>query len=156
MNIINGSVMAGNINVGIVVSRFNEFINKNLLYGAIDVFKRIGKVLDNNITVVWVPGAYELPLTVKILVKSKKYDVLIALATIIKGKTEHFKYIANECSSQLINIGIRYTFPVLFGVLITKNIEQAVERSGVKLGNKGAEVAMASLEMVNLIKSIKN
>lgn len=155
MSIINSFIDIQNIQVGIVVSRFNEFINKNLLYGAIDTFKRIGGISEKNINTIWVPGACELPLTIKILIKSKKYDVLVALASVIKGKTEHFKYVSNECISKLIYIGIKYTFPVLLGILTTKNTEQAIERAGVKFGNKGSEAALASLEMINLIKTIK-
>lgn len=154
MNIISSIFDKENIRVGIIVSRFNEFINKNLLYGAVDTFKRIGKISDKNITVFWVPGACELPLIVKILIKSKKYDVLVAIASVIEGETEHFRYISSECISQLINIGIKYTFPISLGILTTKNTNQAIERAGVKFGNKGSEAALVALEMINLINTI--
>lgn len=156
MNIIEGSVSAKEAKIGIVVARFNYFINKNLLKGSIDTFKRIGGIISKNITIVWVPGAYEIPLVVKILIKNKQYDAIVSLATIIKGKTDHFKHISNQCSSKLVQIGLENNIPVMFGILTTKNIKQAIERSGSKFGNKGSEVALSALEMINIIQKIKN
>ncbi|UDG80605.1 6,7-dimethyl-8-ribityllumazine synthase [Candidatus Hartigia pinicola] len=155
MDIIKGMVIASKARVAIVVSRFNNFINDSLLNGAIDTLERIGQVSNDNITVVWVPGAYELPLTVKILAATKKYNAIIALGTVIRGCTSHFKFIASECSAGLSHIGINSEVPITFGVLITENIEQAFERAGTKAGNKGSEAALTALEMINIIKAIK-
>jgi len=117
--------------------------------------KRIGQVADDNITVVWVPGAYELPLTVKSLVNTQQYDAVIALGTVIRGGTAHFEYVAGDCSSGLASIAVNSEIPVSFGVLTTESIEQAIERAGTKMGNKGAEAALTALEMINVIKAIK-
>ncbi|MGP1956911.1 MAG: 6,7-dimethyl-8-ribityllumazine synthase [Arsenophonus sp. NC-PE1-MAG3] len=155
MKIIKGTVAAPKASIVIVVARFNHFINSNLLEGAIDTLERIGQVAKENITIVWVPGAYELPLTIKTLVETKKYDAVIALATIIRGATPHFEYVAGECSAGLSNIAMTNSIPVAFGVLTTKDIKQAIERAGTKAGNKGADAALGALEMVNVIQAIK-
>ncbi|CAL1329333.1 6,7-dimethyl-8-ribityllumazine synthase [Candidatus Providencia siddallii] len=156
MNIIKGTLTATNSFIAVIVARFNHFINDKLLEGAIDSLERIGQILKNNITVIWVPGVYELPLIIKILAKSKKYDAIIALGTIIRGNTKHFKYLSNDCISSISSIGINNEIPIALGILTTENIEQAIERSGSKLGNKGVEAALTALEMINVINKIKN
>lgn len=155
MNVITGIITAPNARVVIAVARFNHFINDNLLDGAIDSLTRIGQVKEKNITVVWVPGAYELPLAVSALADSKKYDAIVALGTIIRGDTSHFEFVAGECSAGLAAIAARTTLPVAFGVLTTDNLEQAIERAGTKVGNKGAEAALSALEMINILQAIK-
>ncbi|TDB59956.1 6,7-dimethyl-8-ribityllumazine synthase [Photorhabdus khanii] len=155
MNVIKGIVAAPQARVAIAIARFNNFINDNLLEGAIDALERIGQVTSENITVVWVPGAYELPLTVKTLVETQKYDAVVALGTVIRGGTAHFEYVAGECSSGLSHVAMTSKIPVAFGVLTTESIEQAIERAGTKAGNKGAEAALTALEMVNVINAIK-
>ncbi|QDX98338.1 6,7-dimethyl-8-ribityllumazine synthase [Pectobacterium carotovorum subsp. carotovorum] len=158
MNVIEGVVATPDACVAIAIARFNHFINDSLLEGAIDALKRIGQVKDENITVVWVPGAYELPLTVRALTKSTKnggYDAVIALGTVIRGGTAHFEFVAGECSSGLSSVAMDSEIPVAFGVLTTESIEQAIERAGTKAGNKGAEAALTALEMINVLKAIK-
>ncbi|MGP4123266.1 MAG: 6,7-dimethyl-8-ribityllumazine synthase [Sodalis sp. (in: enterobacteria)] len=155
MNVIEGIVAAPHARVAIAIARFNHFINDGLLDGAIDAFKRIGQVKDENITVVWVPGAYELPLAVSALADRKKHDAIIALGTVIRGGTSHFEFVASECSAGLAAIAARTALPVAFGVLTTENIEQAIERAGSKAGNKGAEAALTALEMINVLQAIK-
>ncbi|MCC8456314.1 6,7-dimethyl-8-ribityllumazine synthase [Photorhabdus luminescens] len=155
MNVIKGVVAAPQARVAIAIARFNNFINDSLLGGAIDALERIGQVASENITVVWVPGAYELPLAVKTLVETRKYDAVVALGTVIRGGTAHFEYVAGECSSGLSNVAMSSEIPVAFGVLTTESIEQAIERAGTKAGNKGAEAALTALEMVNVINAIK-
>lgn len=155
MKIIEGVITTPDAHIAIVIARFNTFINKNLLYGAHDVLKRIGQVSEDNITIVWVPGAYELPLAVRVLAKTGKYDAVIALGTIIRGNTPHFEYVAGETSSGIGSVALNTEIPVAFGVLTTESIEQAIERAGTKSGNKGAEAAMSALEMINVMKAIK-
>jgi 6,7-dimethyl-8-ribityllumazine synthase len=155
MNVIQGVVASPNARVAIAIARFNNFINDSLLEGALDALKRIGQVADDNITVVWVPGAYELPLTTRVLAESQRFDAVIALGTVIRGGTAHFEYVAGECSSGLSNVAMNSEIPVAFGVLTTESIEQAIERAGTKAGNKGAEAALTALEMINVIKAIK-
>ncbi|KYP95590.1 6,7-dimethyl-8-ribityllumazine synthase [Sodalis-like endosymbiont of Proechinophthirus fluctus] len=155
MNVIEGIVVAPNARVAIAIARFNHFINGSLLDGTVDTLKRIGQVKDENITVVWVPGAYELPLAVSTLADSKKYDAIVALGTVIRGGTAHFEFVAGECSTGLSSVAARTALPVAFGVLTTENIEQAIERAGTKAGNKGAEAALTALEMINVLQSIK-
>lgn len=155
MKVIKGTVAAPKARIAIVVARFNHFINNSLLEGAIDTLERVGQVAKENITVVWVPGAYELPLTIKTLAETKKYDAVVALASVIRGATSHFEYVADECSTGLSNVAMTSNIPVAFGVLTTEDIEQAIERAGTKAGNKGADAALAALEMVNVIQAIK-
>ncbi|WP_291970482.1 6,7-dimethyl-8-ribityllumazine synthase [Candidatus Symbiopectobacterium sp.] len=154
MNVIEGVVASPDARVAIAIARFNNFINDSLLEGAIDALKRIGQVKDENITVVWVPGAYELPLTARALAKNG-YDAVVALGTVIRGGTAHFEYVAGECSSGLAHVAMNSDIPVTFGVLTTESIEQAIERAGTKAGNKGAEAALTALEMINVLKDIK-
>ena len=155
MKVIEGVVATPKARVAIAIARFNNFINDSLLEGAIDALKRIGQVADDNITVVWVPGAYELPLTASVLAKTGKYDAVIALGTVIRGGTAHFEYVAGEASSGIGTVAMNAEIPVAFGVLTTESIEQAIERAGTKAGNKGAEAALTALEMINVIKAIK-
>lgn len=155
MNVIEGVVATPDAKVAIAIARFNNFINDSLLSGALDALKRIGQVADDNITVVWVPGAYELPLATRVLANSNKYDAVIALGTVIRGGTAHFEFVAGECSSGLSSVAMNSEIPVAFGVLTTESIEQAIERAGTKAGNKGAEAALTALEMINVIKAIK-
>ncbi|MGL9750795.1 MAG: 6,7-dimethyl-8-ribityllumazine synthase [Symbiopectobacterium sp.] len=154
MNVIEGVVATPDARVAIAIARFNNFINDSLLEGAIDALKRIGQVKDENITVVWVPGAYELPLTARALAKNG-YDAVVALGTVLRGGTVHFEYVAGECSSGLAHVAMNSDIPVTFGVLTTESIEQAIERAGTKAGNKGAEAALTALEMINVLKDIK-
>lgn len=154
MKIIEAAVASPDARVAIIISRFNNFINESLLRGALDALKRIGQVADDNITVVWVPGAYELPVTAQALAKAGKHDAVIALGTVIRGGTAHFEYVAGEASSGLSGVAINSDIPVAFGVLTTENIEQAIERAGTKAGNKGAEAALTALEMINVLKAV--
>ncbi|GFN46193.1 6,7-dimethyl-8-ribityllumazine synthase [Candidatus Regiella insecticola] len=156
MNVIEGVVNNPDARVAIAIARFNTFINNSLLEGARDTLKRFGGLPEEKITVVWVPGAYELPLAVKALAESKRYDAIIALGTVIRGGTPHFEYVAGECSSGLSDVAMKNNIPVAFGVLTTENIEQAIERAGTKAGNKGSEAALAALEMVSVMKAIKS
>jgi len=135
MNIIEGGVAAPNAKIAIVISRFNSFINEQLLAGAVDTLKRTGQVKDENITVVRMPGAVELPLVAQRVAAAKKYDAIIALGTVIRGGTPHFEFVANECNKGLAQVSLEYSVPVAFGVLTTDSIEQAIERAGTKMGN---------------------
>ncbi|WVD62905.1 6,7-dimethyl-8-ribityllumazine synthase [Orbus mooreae] len=155
MQTIEGQVAAPKAKIAIITARFNHFINDSLVEGAIDALKRIGQVDDKNITVIKVPGAYEIPLTAKAVAQSKKYDGIVALGTVIRGSTAHFDYVAGESSSGLLSVSLEHTIPVGFGILTTENIEQAIERAGTKAGNKGAEAALTVLEMLNTLKAIK-
>lgn len=154
MNIIDANVAAPQARIAITISRFNHFINNNLLNGALDTLKRIGQVADDNITVVWVPGAYELPLAASALAKTGHYDAVIALGTVIRGSTPHFEYVAGAASSGLAQVAQQSDIPVAFGVLTTENIEQAIERAGTKAGNKGVDAALTALEMINVLNAI--
>ncbi|BDH46840.1 6,7-dimethyl-8-ribityllumazine synthase [Salmonella enterica subsp. enterica serovar Choleraesuis] len=155
MNIIEANVSAPKARVAIAIARFNHFINDSLLDGALDALKRIGLVKDENITVVWVPGAYELPLTANALAKTGKYDAIIALGTVIRGGTAHFEFVAGGASNGLSHVALDSEIPVAFGVLTTETIEQAMDRAGIKSGNKGAEAALTVLEMINVLTAIK-
>ncbi|WP_439241824.1 MULTISPECIES: 6,7-dimethyl-8-ribityllumazine synthase [unclassified Lonepinella] len=155
MQVLEGVLAAPNAKIAVVVARFNHFINDSLVDGAIDALKRVGQVKDENITLVKVPGAYELPLAVRRLADSKKYDGIVALGTVIRGGTAHFEYVAGEASSGIGHVSLDADIPVAFGVLTTENIEQAIERAGTKAGNKGAEAALVVLEMINLLDQIK-
>ncbi|WP_267412547.1 6,7-dimethyl-8-ribityllumazine synthase [Pantoea sp. GM_Pan_4] len=155
MKVIEAAVATPDANIAIVIARFNHFINDSLLDGAVDALKRIGQVKAENITVVWVPGAYELPLAARALAKTGKHDAIVALGTVIRGGTAHFEYVAGEASSGIAHVAMNSEIPVTFGVLTTENIEQAIERAGTKAGNKGAEAALTALEMINVLKAIK-
>jgi len=154
MEIIEGELAAPDAKIAIVISRFNSFINEQLLIGAIDTLKRIGQIKDVNIMIVYMPGAIELPLVAKRVAASKKYDAIIALGAIIRGGTPHFEFVANECSKGLAQVSLAHDIPVAFGVLTTDSIEQAIERAGTKMGNKGSEAALSALEMVNVLAKL--
>ncbi|MCK5818936.1 MAG: 6,7-dimethyl-8-ribityllumazine synthase [Psychromonas sp.] len=154
MKIFEGSLVAPDAKIAIVISRFNSFINEQLLVGAIDTLKRTGQIKDDNITLVRVPGAIELPLATKRVAASKNYDAIIALGSIIRGGTPHFEFVSNECSKGLAQVSLAHDIPVAFGVLTTDSVDQAIERAGTKLGNKGSYAALSALEMVNLLDKI--
>ncbi len=151
--IIEGDFSAVSAKFAIVVARFNGFVVEELLSGAIDALKRHG-VNENNITVVRVPGAFEMPLATQKIAESKDYEAVIALGAVIRGGTPHFDYVAGECASGLAKISLATGIPVAFGLLTTDTIEQAIERSGTKAGNKGADAAMSALEMVSLLRNL--
>jgi len=140
--------------IGIVVSRFNDFITQRLRDGAVDCLVRHG-VQDQDIEVVKVPGAFEIPMAAKRMVALEKYDAVICLGAVIRGGTPHFEYVSGEASKGIGTLALESPIPVLFGVLTTNNLEQAIERAGSKSGNKGWETALAAIEMVNLFKNIK-
>lgn len=153
MKILEGNLIAQGIKVGIIVGRFNEFIGSKLLSGAVDTLKRHG-VDEDDISVAWVPGAFEIPLAAKKMAKSGKYDAVICLGAVIRGATAHFEYVSAEVSKGIASVGLETEVPVAFGVLTVDTIEQAIERAGTKAGNKGSESAEAVIEMVNLFKEI--
>ena len=154
MKIIEGGIAAPGKKFAIVVSRFNHFVVDSLLNGALTTLKHYGQVSDEDITVVRVPGAYEIPLTVKKLAKSGRYDAGIAIGAVIRGGTPHFDFVAGESNSGLGRVALEHEIPVAFGIITTDSIEQAIERSGTKAGNKGAEAALSALEMVNVLSQI--
>ena len=153
MSVIEGLLTVTNEKFCIVVSRFNEFITNKLLSGALDELKRHG-VSENNIDIVWCPGAFEIPLVSKKCALSGKYSSVIALGAVIKGSTSHYDYVCAEVSKGVAAVGLETGVPVIFGVLTTDNIEQAIERAGTKSGNKGADAAKSAIEMVSLLSKI--
>ncbi len=153
MNIIEGKLLAEGQKIAIVAGRFNEIITNKLLGGAIDAFKRHGGD-ENNIDLAWVPGSFEIPLVAKKMAESKKYDAVICLGAVIRGATAHFEMVANETTKGIATASLQTGVPVIFGVLTTDNIEQAVERAGSKAGNKGFEAVTTAIEMVNLMKQL--
>ena len=155
MNIIEGNVRATGKKFAVVVSRFNSFVVESLVEGALDTLDRVGEVSEQDITLVRVPGAYELPVVAKKLAQQNKYDAIIALGAVIRGGTPHFDFVAGECNKGLAQVSLEFDIPVAFGVITTDSIEQAIERSGTKAGNKGAEAAMGALEMVNVMAQIE-
>ena len=150
---IEGKLIVQNEKFCIIVSRFNEFISSKLLSGAIDELTRHG-VNEDNITVVWSPGAFEIPVLAKKIAKAGAHDAIIALGAVIRGSTPHFDYVSSEISKGIANVSLETGVPVIFGVLTTENIEQAIERAGTKAGNKGSDAAKAAIEMANLIKLV--
>ncbi|ACQ94116.1 6,7-dimethyl-8-ribityllumazine synthase [Tolumonas auensis DSM 9187] len=154
MKVIEGVIPAPQAKIAIVVSRFNSFINDRLVEGALDTLKRQGQIADENITLVKVPGAVELPLAAKRLAKSKQFDGIVALGCVIRGGTAHFEYVSGECAKGLAQVALEAEIPVAFGVLTTENIEQAIERAGTKAGNKGVEAALSTLEMINVMNAL--
>ena len=155
VNVIEGDFAPQEAKYGIVVARFNSFIVESLLAGAIDALKRHGAVKETDIDVVRVPGAFELPLAAQAMAANGDYDAIIALGAVIRGSTPHFDYVAGEASKGLANVGLSHELPIIFGVLTTDTIEQAIERAGTKAGNKGAEAALSALEMVSLLRKIR-
>ena len=153
MKKIEGKFNGKGVKIGIVAGRFNEFITSKLVGGAVDVLKR-NDVNEEDIDIAWVPGAFEIPLITKKMAESKKYDAIITLGAVIKGSTPHFDYVCAEVSKGVAQISLQAGLPIMFGVLTTNNIEEAIERAGTKAGNKGSDVAFGALEMIDLIKNI--
>ena len=153
MHTFEGHVVGGDIRIGIVAARFNEFIVGKLVAGALDGLKR-HEVDEDQIDIAWVPGAFEIPLICQKMVKSGKYDAIIALGAVIRGSTTHYDYVCSEVSKGIANVALNADIPVMFGVLTTENIEQAIERAGSKAGNKGYDCALGAIEMVNLVRAI--
>ncbi len=154
MNVIEGNIVASeNFKIGIIASRFNDFVVGRLVEGALDGLKR-HNVKDENITLAKVPGAFEIPVVAKKMAESKKFDAIICLGAVIRGATSHYDYVCNEVSKGIAQVSLESGLPVLFGVLTTENIEQAVERSGSKAGNKGTECALAAIEMIQVLNQL--
>lgn len=153
MKVLEGNFAGKGIKVGIVAARFNEFITSKLLSGAMDGLVR-HEVLEDDIEVAWVPGAFEIPLVAQKMANSGKYDAVICLGAVIRGATSHYDYVCNEVSKGIAAVGLNSGIPVLFGVVTTENIEQAIERAGTKAGNKGYDCALSAIEMVNLMKNL--
>jgi len=154
MNIFEGNLISQELKFGIVVGRFNEFIGSKLLEGTLDGLKRHG-ASEEDIDITWVPGAFEIPLVAKKMAKNSKYDAVICLGAIIKGATSHYDYVCSEVSKGIAHVSLESEKPVIFGVLTTNTIEQAIERAGTKAGNKGYECAVSAIEMANLLNNIK-
>lgn len=154
MNIYEGKLIPENVRIGIIVARFNEFITSKLLGGALDTLKR-HNVPEDSIDVAWVPGAFEIPLIAKKMAESGKYDAVICLGAIIRGSTSHYDLVCNEAAKGIAQVSLSSGVPVMFGVITTENIEQAIERAGSKAGNKGSECAEGAIEMINLVRNIE-
>ena len=149
-NIIEGYISGKNLKFGIVAARFNEFIVSKLVGGALDTLHR-HETADSDIDVAWVPGAFEIPLAAKKMAESGKYNAVLCLGAVIRGSTTHYDYVCNEVSKGVAQVGLQTGVPTIFGVVTTENIEQAIERAGTKAGNKGADAAMAAMEMASLL-----
>ena len=154
VNVFEGKVVSEGMKVGIVAARFNEFIVSKLVAGAQDALVR-HDVKEEDIDLAWVPGAFEIPLIASKMAKSGKYDAVIALGAVIRGSTTHYDYVCSEVSKGIANVSLNSDIPVMFGVITTENIEQAIERAGTKAGNKGYDCALGAIEMVNLIRNIE-
>lgn len=154
MKIYEGKLISKDIKIGIVCARFNEFITAKLLSGALDGLKRHG-VKDDNIEIAWVPGAFEIPLIASKMAKNNNYDAVICLGAVIRGNTSHYDFVCSEVSKGIATVSLSSNIPVMFGILTTENIEQAIERAGTKAGNKGYDCAVSAIEMVNLIKELR-
>ncbi len=155
MKVLEGNLVAEGLKIGIVAARFNEFIVSKLIGGAEDALKRHG-VREEDIELAWVPGAFEIPLIAQKMAHSKKYDAVICLGAVIKGSTSHYDYVCAEVSKGIATVSLNSNIPVMFGVLTTDSIEQAIERAGTKAGNKGFDVAVSAIEMCNVIKTLEN
>jgi 6,7-dimethyl-8-ribityllumazine synthase len=153
MQAIEGKLVAGDEHYAIVVARFNELVTKRLLEGALDTFRQRG-VRDDRLTVVWVPGSFELPLVADRLAKSRKYAAVCCLGAVVQGETSHHEYINQQVAAGIMHSGLESGVPVLFGVLTCSSMEQALDRSGGKVGNKGTDAALAAIEMVNVLKQL--
>lgn len=153
MRVYEGNLIAEGLKFGIIVGRFNEFIGGKLLDGALDALKRHG-VKEEDIELTWVPGAFEMPLVAKKMAKTKKYDGVICLGAVIRGSTPHFDYVSSEVTKGIASVSLETELPVIFGVLTTDSIEQAIERAGTKAGNKGYDAAVTAIEMANVLKEI--
>ena len=154
MKIYEGNLVPKSVRIAIVVTRFNEFITSKLLAGAMDALKR-HEVSEDAIEIVWVPGAFEITLIASKLAKSEKYDAVICLGAVIRGATTHYDYVCSEVSKGIASVSLKTGVPVMFGILTTENIEQAIERAGTKAGNKGYDCAIGAIEMINLVKQIE-
>jgi len=154
MKLIEGKYITNDSKFAIVLSRFNEAIGENLLKGAIECLSKHG-VTSENIDIIKVPGAFEIPITADKLANSKKYNAIICLGVIIRGATPHFEYVASSASNGILQVSLKHSLPITFGVLTTDNIEQAVERAGTKSGNKGWDAALTAIEMSNLFKQLE-
>ena len=154
MKFYEGKLVSKDIKIGIVAARFNEFITSKLLSGAVDALTR-HDVKEDDIEVAWVPGAFEIPLVASKMAKSNKYDAIICLGAVIRGNTSHYDYVCSEVSKGIAHVSLNSDIPVMFGVVTTDNIEQAIERAGTKAGNKGFDCAVGAIEMVNLIREIE-
>jgi 6,7-dimethyl-8-ribityllumazine synthase len=152
MKVLEGKLTAEGLRIGIVAARFNEFITNKLVSGAIDALTRHGASAEN-MTMAWVPGAFEIPLAAQKMASSGKFDAVICLGAVIRGSTPHFDYVSNEVTKGVAHVGLQTGVPTVFGVLTTDTIEQAIERAGTKAGNKGFDAAMTAIEMANLLKS---
>ncbi|MBE5900287.1 MAG: 6,7-dimethyl-8-ribityllumazine synthase [Lachnospiraceae bacterium] len=154
MQVLSGNVVAKeNMKVGIVAARFNEFITSKLIGGAVDGLTRHG-VEDDNIDLAWVPGAFEIPVVAKKMAESRKYDAIICVGAVIRGSTSHYDYVCSEVSKGIAQVSLASGIPVMFGVLTTDNIEQAIERAGTKAGNKGYDCALGAIEMANVLGQV--
>lgn len=153
MKVYEGKLVSSSIKVGIVAARFNEFITSKLLSGAIDSLSR-HEIPEENIEVAWVPGAFEIPLIASKMARSGRYDAVICLGAVIRGSTSHYDYVCSEVSKGIAQVSLASDIPVMFGVLTTDTIEQAIERAGSKAGNKGSECVVGAIEMVNLIREL--
>ena len=153
MNIYEGNISGKKLKFAIVVARFNEFITSKLLSGALDALKR-HETPEENISVVWVPGAFEIPLVAKKIASTKNFDAIICLGAVIRGATTHYDYVCNEVSKGIAQVGLQSGVPTIFGIVTTENIQQAIERAGTKSGNKGFDAAISAMEMANLLKSL--
>lgn len=154
VRVFEGNLIGQGLKVGIVVSRFNEFITSKLVSGALDAFKRHG-VDEADVDLAYVPGAFEIPFAAKQMAASKRYDAVVALGAVIRGATPHFDYVAGEVAKGIANLSLQAEIPVIFGVLTTDTIEQAIERAGTKAGNKGWDSAVSAIEMANLARAMK-
>ena len=154
MKIYEGNLVSKGAKIGIVAARFNEFITAKLLSGAIDTLK-LHEFAEDNIEIAWVPGAFEIPLIASKMASCGKYDAIICLGAVIRGNTSHYDYVCSEVSKGIAHVSLSSQIPVMFGVLTTENIEQAIERAGTKAGNKGSECAESAIEMINLIREIE-
>lgn len=154
MKTFEGNLVSKEMKIGIVAARFNEFITSKLIGGALDGLKR-HDVRDEDIELAWVPGAFEIPLIASKMAKSGKYDAVVCLGAVIRGNTSHYDYVCSEVSKGIANVSLNSDIPVMFGILTTENIEQAIERAGTKAGNKGYDCAVGAIEMVNLIREIE-
>ncbi|HBJ77365.1 MAG TPA: 6,7-dimethyl-8-ribityllumazine synthase [Porphyromonadaceae bacterium] len=153
MKVLEGKLVCEEHRVAIVAARFNEFITSKLIAGAKDAFLRHGGE-EENLTLVWVPGSFEIPLIAKKCALSGKYDAVVCVGAVIKGSTGHYDMVANETTKGIASVGLTTGVPIIFGVLTTENLEQAIERAGTKMGNKGAEAMTTAIEMINLIRQV--
>ncbi|HWQ88892.1 MAG TPA: 6,7-dimethyl-8-ribityllumazine synthase [Desulfitobacteriaceae bacterium] len=153
MKTYEGNLLANGLKFGLIAARFNEFITNKLVGGSIDALRRHG-AYEDDIEIVWVPGAFEIPLIAQKMALTKRYDAIICLGAVIRGATPHFDYVSSEVSKGIANVGLQTGIPIIFGVLTTDNIEQAIERAGTKAGNKGFDAAVSAIELINLLKQL--